>query len=435
MTDLTACKVGVAQRKITPPLGSELGGYFHKRFAKGVKSELYSKVLVIEVGGQRLALVANDLLYVVPEFAVPARARIADSCGIAPDAILISATHTHTGPALVKRLGNPVDPVPGYNEVVATAIAEAAREACASMFEATLHLGKTDAPGYSINKLSRTRDGRDVYRQPKPGETEVIGPSGDLDTSVQVLCVRDAAKKVRALAVNFAAHPNSGGDEIWAEWPGDMVNTLAAVYGADVPCLFLQGTCGDVDCKGRDRVGRGIAGAALLAIEREAVPIAVAPVDFRFRQLKIPRLVKTPETDRMIDAIRNKPNANYLEKGWPPRYDAWNPEPAESEVPVQCLRLGDIALATLPGEAFTALGLEIKRYSPAKHTLVVAYANSVVGYIPPVGQANRGGYGEWPFISRSLIPEAATMMTDAVIAMLHEMWAPAKTQAQDSFKT
>ena len=61
--------------------------------------------------------------------------------------------------------------------------------------------------------------------------------------------------------------------------------------------------------------------------------------------------------------------------------------------------------------------------------LVVAYANDYAGYIPPVGQANRGGYGEWPFMTRKLIPEAATMMTDAVIAMLHEMWAPAGAPA------
>lgn len=423
MTENQACRVGVAQRKITPPLGSELGGYFHKRFAKGVKSELYAKVMVIESGGRRLALAANDLVAAFAEFTGPARERVARQCGIPPEAILITSTHTHTGPALVKRKGNPVDPVPGYNEVVATAIAEAAQEACASMFEATLYLGETEAPGYSVNKLSRTRDGRDVYRQPKPGDPDIIGPAGQLDTSVQVLCVRDARQQIRALAVNFAAHPNSGGEEIWAEWPGDMVKTLAAVYGADMPCLFLQGTCGDVDCRGRDRVGRGIAGAAMLALEREKTPAVCLPLDYRFRKLTIPRLKKTPETDRMIEAIRSKPNPNYLEKAWPLRYDAWDPEPASRDVPVQCFRLGDTAIIALPGEAFTALGLEIKRYSPARHTLIVAYANDSIGYIPPVEQAHRGGYGEWPFISRQLIAEAGTMMTEAAIEMLHEMWA------------
>jgi len=92
------CRVGVAQRKITPPVGSELGGYFHKRFAKEVRSDLYTKAMVIEVGGRRMALVANDVGGTYAVFADPARVRIAETCGIPPEAILISSTHTHTGP-------------------------------------------------------------------------------------------------------------------------------------------------------------------------------------------------------------------------------------------------------------------------------------------------------------------------------------------------
>jgi len=419
------CRVGVAQRKITPPLGSELAGYFHKRFAKDVKSDLYTKAMVIESQGRRIALVSNDLCRALAVYTRPAKERIAANCGIPLEAVLISATHTHTCPLVEKWKGLDPDPVPGYLETLIEAIVGVVQDACASMFDATLHLGQADAPGYSINKLSRTKDGRDVYRQPKPNDTEIIGPSGQLDTSVLVLCARDADKRIRALAVNFAAHPNSGGDSIWAEWPGEMARTIAAIYGTDVPCLFLQGTAGDVDCRRRitrEQIGRGIAGAAMMAIEREAAPMAPGPINFRLKILKIPRLVKTAETDRMIDAIRTKPDANYLEKYWPPCYDAWDPEPVELDVPVQCLRVGDTALVALPGEVFTAIGLEIKRYSPAERTLVVAYANDYVGYIPPVEQAERGGYGEWPFISRRLIPQAATMMSNAAIEMLHEMW-------------
>ncbi len=425
MTEPTACRVGVAQRPFTPPLGSELCGYFHKRFAKAVRSELYAKALVIESGGRRMALVANDIAYILPSVAEPVRARLAAECGLAPESILIASTHTHTGPAFNKMPGNPVDPIPGYPEVIVDAIVRAVQEACASLFDATLHAGLADAPGFTRNKLCRLKNGRDLYDMRPLGQPndERIGYAGPLDTSVQVLGVYDAEERVRALAVNFAGHPNSGGDEIWAEWPGEMARTLAAVYGADVPCLFLQGTGGDVDCAAaRPRVWRGIAGAAMLALEQAATPLPAAPLDVRLRQLVIPRLQKTPETDRIMEAFRNKPNLNYLEKAWPLRYDAYNPEPAERIVPVQCFRLGELALAALPGEAFTALGLEIKRYSPAARTWVVAYANDSVGYIPPVEQANRGGYGEWPFMTRHLVPEAATMMTDAAIAMLHEMW-------------
>jgi hypothetical protein len=125
----------------------------------------------------------------------------------------------------------------------------------------------------------------------------------------------------------------------------------------------------------------------------------------------------------MIEEIRKKPEPSYLEKGWLARYDAWDDEPREVNAPVQCLRIGSVAIVGLPAEIFTALGLEIKRYSPAEHTLVVELANErVSSYIPALEQAHRGGYGEWPFISRHLVPEAATIITDAAIGMLHEIW-------------
>src|SRR5207253_9327373 len=50
---------------------------------------------------------------------------------------------------------------------------------------------------------------------------------------------------------------------------------------------------------------------------------------------------------------------------------------------VQAIRLtSDTALVTLPAEAFTAIGLEIKSRSPFKNTFVVGVANGIVGYVP-----------------------------------------------------
>ncbi|HNS33130.1 MAG TPA: hypothetical protein PKN36_09210, partial [bacterium] len=93
---------------------------------------------------------------------------------------------------------------------------------------------------------------------------------------------------------------------------------------------------------------------------------------------------------------------------------------------IQCLRMGDTALVGLPGEIFTALGDEIKRYSPASNTLVVELSNSTKSYFPPIQQAGRGGYGQWPYKSRRFLPEAAVVMTDTAIEMLWEMWDSGK---------
>jgi hypothetical protein len=104
-------------------------------------------------------------------------------------------------------------------------------------------------------------------------------------------------------------------------------------------------------------------------------------------------------------------------------YELWDKEEKVADVPVQCLRIGDVAIVGLPGEPFTALGLDIKRGSPAKQTFVVGYANDWrAAYVVPADQAHRGAYGERPCEARYLVDTAAKMMVDSALNSLRDMW-------------
>ena len=61
-------------------------------------------------------------------------------------------------------------------------------------------------------------------------------------------------------------------------------------------------------------------------------------------------------------------------------------------VEIQVIRVGDVAIATNPGELFAEFGLEIKEESPFKHTFVVELANGYAGYIPTQQAFEEGGY-------------------------------------------
>src|SRR5437879_2932026 len=55
-------KAGVAKVDITPPVGLRMWGYGNRKgAATGVLDPLYARVLVLEAGEKRLALVALDL--------------------------------------------------------------------------------------------------------------------------------------------------------------------------------------------------------------------------------------------------------------------------------------------------------------------------------------------------------------------------------------
>ena len=68
-------RVGVAAVDITPPLGIPMAGYYHARGADGVLDPLYSKAMVIESDGERVALVALDIIGITRAITDQARAQ------------------------------------------------------------------------------------------------------------------------------------------------------------------------------------------------------------------------------------------------------------------------------------------------------------------------------------------------------------------------
>lgn len=89
------CHVGV----ITPPIPCEMGGYAARTGpAEGVHDDLYVRSLVLEDGGTRLGLITCDLLNLDRALVEQVRKRVSEATGIAPQAIMMAASHTHSGP-------------------------------------------------------------------------------------------------------------------------------------------------------------------------------------------------------------------------------------------------------------------------------------------------------------------------------------------------
>ena len=110
----------------------------------------------------------------------------------------------------------------------------------------------------------------------------------------------------------------------------------------------------------------------MMALGRAENPPPLAPVvDYRCETLTIPYCARTPELKEKMEALRKRDDLSTLERAGLVSYDTWDKDGASASAPVQCLRVGDVAFVGLPAEVFTVLGLEVKRYSPAKQTFVV----------------------------------------------------------------
>jgi hypothetical protein len=69
-----------------------------------------------------------------------------------------------------------------------------------------------------------------------------------------------------------------------------------------------------------------------------------------------------------------------------------NLAPKSVTVPVQVVRINDVAVVGVAGELFVEAQLAIKRASPIASTLVAAYSNGCVGYLPIAEAYPDGGY-------------------------------------------
>ena len=93
-------KAGVAKVDITPPSGQRMWGFAARVSpATGTLDPLWARVLVLEVGERRLALVALDLGRPFgPGSLARLREGVKKSSGISY--VLLVASHTHSGPVI-----------------------------------------------------------------------------------------------------------------------------------------------------------------------------------------------------------------------------------------------------------------------------------------------------------------------------------------------
>ena len=93
-----ALRAGVGKADITPKTGYYLGGWTRAdRTAQGQHTRLQSRALVLQRGARKVAMVQVDL-FMVPAGMVKHVAQLNASRGFTEQNVLISASHTHSGP-------------------------------------------------------------------------------------------------------------------------------------------------------------------------------------------------------------------------------------------------------------------------------------------------------------------------------------------------
>ena len=442
-------RAGAAAVEITPEIGTPMSGYYYERGAEGVHDPLHAKAIVLEVGGTRAALVALDLSTTTRNLVEDARRLIEESTDVPGTSVMISATHTHTGPVLSGRgnregdFGGASDLARSYRDALPAKIAEAVRRAEAALEPAVARAALGSESSIAFNRRFHMRDGS-VGWNPGKRNPEIVKAAGPIDPGVPILHLESPEGRPIATYVNYAVHlDNVGGTAFSADLPFSLANALEAYQGPEAVTLWTAGCCGDINHvnvqwkapqKGHENAARmGIILAAevlrqwpeLQAVDADSLSVSHADVT-----LELPEIAPE-DVDQARETLQRNRESNGADR---PKFlelvdayktlDVNDRDGAAQEVEVQVITLGDeVAWVSLPGEIFVELGLDIKRDSPFGWTAIAELANGSIGYIPSRRSFTQGNY---EVVSARCASGSGERLVDAAVTLLKDAYRDAQ---------
>ncbi|MGQ9651350.1 MAG: neutral/alkaline non-lysosomal ceramidase N-terminal domain-containing protein [Phycisphaerae bacterium] len=439
--DLTA---GMAEVEITPPVGYRLSGYFVERQSTGVHDPLKAKALVLAQGDVKAAFIFCDLIAVPRSVSDPARGLVAARTGIPAAGIVITGTHTHTGPLFygplrkhfheqaVAKYGKDPCEIVDYPAQLIEKIGEVASRAAESASSVVLEATTTEQdPPLSFNRRFHMKDGS-VRFNPGQKNPDIVRAAGPIDPQVGIVLLKAAQdRKLKACLTVFALHLDTTGGTLYsADYPFYLEKKLQASLGGDLMSFFGTGTCGDVNhidvsITGRrtaEEIGESLA-ATVIALVAKARPVEASPLAVKTRTVHAPKQQYTQQQQAQAArdvALVGTGKLPFLREVEACKIVDLARFPGTTiPLEVQAFRLGrDLAVVTLPGEVFVEFGLAIKKASPFRTTLVVELANDVPAYIPTRQAFAEGSYET---VNSRVQPGGGEMMVNAAIEILQEL--------------
>lgn len=412
-------RAGVAQTDITPSGAEQLWGFEDRHTpANGTLDPLLARVLVLEAGGRKMALVTVDLGRAFgPASLQRLREEAARSSGIA--CLLVAASHTHSAP-VVQDAYKGATPV--WEQTALAKISRAIAEAAGSLEEARIGTG-TGSVYIGHNRLRHNEDGSVSWFE--RNLTRI--PTFPVDPTVGVLRVDRANGRPLAVLVNYACHPVVlGADNLKysADFPAAMRRSVETQLGSGVMSFFLQGAPGDINpyyavtplnedpVRWRDWTGARLGEeAARVAATIHTAPQEQASIDFR--EDKITARLRWKE-DQFRAALLKFLGPEGLETYG----DQIHPE---YELPATTILINkSIAIMTIPGEPFVEFQMNWRDRCPVGAAFLLGYTNGYNGYFPTLRAAASGGYGA-ASASTWLEPGSGERLVDQAVANVYRM--------------
>ena len=392
---------GAAEADITPTDSQFLFGYPHvKRYSSGVSDPLLASAMLIGDGDTDVLLIGCDIIWVPRPIVDRARTQIQRLTGLPSTQVMITATHTHSGPitaGLVSTGHDTVVPGPdkNYLERLEQGIVTAAQQAWRNRQPADVSFAVADASALGTNR-----------RDP-------AGPS--LPTAPVLIARKQGSRELIGVTTIVSMHPTVLHEDstlVSGDFPG-LARTWLKANGVNCPFVYHMGASGDQSprhvvnantIEEAQRLG-GLLGQAITDAMEQAEPLEPVSVGVHHRDVHLPRreLPSVDEAASRLEAARNRLQhlrdtgadrgvVRTAECDWFGAEETLTLAKLDREgkldetvtdcmpAQVQILRLGNHFLVGWPGEVFVEFALQIRRRHPNAHIITLANGD-LQGYL------------------------------------------------------
>ena len=413
-------KAGFSQICISEGVDFTMGGMFMQYKPESVHTPLYASAWAMDAGGVRTVWVSADIILFEEQAARKIQAAVSERTGVPPDNVLVSATHTHTGP----NTGNISVFHPVAEQHYLQTIYERVVEACVAAFNkmepARMGFNKTPAEGGSFNRRYIMKDGKSEMHPGGPENPNRIAKEGPDDNLLSVVWFEND-NGLLGVVVNISGHPSGmyGVRVVSGDYPGVMRRTVQQVYGG-IPVLFLLGFSGNTSMidherdatwsrgiDGAERVGkilgghviRLVAGTRLKDVPGLKTGFATGRAEVKYRVLDAEAIVTA---ERTIEKF-NAPNPeNLMNNGIGIPELAYANKIMLLKTKLQhgdgeyfnltALRVGNVLFLTCPAEYFVEFQISLKKHFTGFDVVCVSVTNGWYNYIPTRQAYLLGGY-------------------------------------------
>ena len=363
--------LGASQINITPDQPVIMSGYdARKTPSTGVHDSLFASALFFSGEETDALLISADMIGFPSAFVDTVKNMISAKTGLRPNDIMIIATHDHGGPAI-----HTYEPeLPTTNEeYIQTLKEKLVVVAMAAMknpqpFFMGIGKGKCDL---NINRRAVYADG---------GVWLGRNPDGVCDHELDIIKFTDKQNNLVAVLVNWPCHGTVMGQDnylITGDWAGSAARYIRQQAGKNIVVAVTAGASANIN---------PIYGPGDDFNEVEAVGYHVSNEAWKtIKQIK----TSSVKSLKFLNSSITFPGKKMWTDQFP---QASVPSGSNVDIRLTGLKLDKLVLCGISGEVMTEMGLQVKKQSPYRNTIIITHCNGSSGYICTDKAFNEGGY-------------------------------------------